>query len=127
MAAQRQEEEQRLQRNVEARMREKQEEAHAREKIRLKLGQSPGSTLTPVIVYSLAQQWQLHRRQHARRWRSRLKYAAIIWLDLCCGSAHFVEHCMCVLQCSGTFHLCSASTCRRSLAIPSASLLAHEL
>ncbi len=40
MQAQRTEEEQRLKRNVEDRQREKQEEARAREKIRLKLGDS---------------------------------------------------------------------------------------
>ena len=40
MAAQRTDEEQRLKRNLEERLREKQEETRAREKIRLKLGPS---------------------------------------------------------------------------------------
>ena len=40
MAAQRTDDEQRLKRNLEERLREKQEEARAREKIRLKLGPS---------------------------------------------------------------------------------------
>ena len=45
MAAQRLEEEQRLKRSLDERMRAKQEEARAREKIRLKLGEPPGSPL----------------------------------------------------------------------------------
>ena len=43
MAAQRLEDEQRLKKNLDERMRAKQEEARARDKIRLKLGAPPGS------------------------------------------------------------------------------------
>ena len=52
MAAQRLEEELRLKRNLDERMREKQEEARAREKIRLKLGEPLGSAL-PCLLSAL--------------------------------------------------------------------------
>ena len=45
MAAQRLEDEQRLKKSLDERMRAKQEEARARDKIRLKLGALPGSPL----------------------------------------------------------------------------------
>ena len=55
MAAQRLEDEQRLKRSLDERMRAKQEEARARDKIRLKLGAPPGSP--PPCLLSALHTW----------------------------------------------------------------------